>query len=82
MDIIGYQSVFNRIARYAGDELSTEAKTMARFRRGFNPELKGIADLLDGQGIPKGELKCLLGPNKKPCKVWVQVKTKQLTTGK
>ena len=40
MDIIGYQSEFNRLARYAGDEVSTEAKKMARFRRGFNPELK------------------------------------------
>ena len=40
MDVIGYQSEFNRLARYAGDEVSTEAKKMARFRRGFNPELK------------------------------------------
>ena len=40
LDIIGYQSEFNRLAQYAGDEVSTEAKKMARFRRGFNPELK------------------------------------------
>ena len=40
MDVLEYQREFNRLARYAGDEVSTEARKMAKFRRGFNPELK------------------------------------------
>ena len=40
MDVLGYHNEFNRLARYAGDEVSTEAKKMARFRGGFSPELK------------------------------------------
>ena len=40
MDVLEYQREFNRLARYAGDEISTEARKMAKFRRGFNPELK------------------------------------------
>ena len=40
MDVLEYQREFNRLARYAGDEVSTEARKMAKFRRGLNPELK------------------------------------------
>ena len=40
MDVLGYQREFNRLSRYAGDEVSTEAQKMVLFRRGFNPELK------------------------------------------
>ena len=40
MDIVSYRNEFNRLARYAGDEVSTEEKKMKRFCKGFNPELK------------------------------------------
>ena len=40
LDVLGYQREFNRLSRYAGDEVSTEAQKMAMFRRGFSPELK------------------------------------------
>ena len=40
MDVLGYQDEFNRLARYAEDEVSTEAEKMAKFRRGFHAALK------------------------------------------
>ena len=40
MYVLGYQREFNRLSRYAGDEVSTEAQKMAMFRRGFSLELK------------------------------------------
>ena len=46
MDVLGYSRAFNDLSRYAGDEVSTDAKKQARFRKGFNPALKYALNLI------------------------------------
>ena len=46
MDVMEYNGEFNRLARYAGDEVNTEVKKMAKFRKGFNPALKYKVNLV------------------------------------
>ena len=46
MDVLGYSRAFNDLSRYAGDEVSTDAKKQARFRKGFNPALKYALNLV------------------------------------
>jgi hypothetical protein len=42
-----YVHKFTELARYAPDDVSTEAKKMARFLKGLRPELKTILDIYD-----------------------------------
>lgn len=35
-----YSNEFTSLAHYAGDEVSTDAKKLARFQKGLNPTLK------------------------------------------
>ena len=44
--VLDYQAEFNRPARYAQDEVSTDAKKQAKFRRGLNPDLKYALTLI------------------------------------
>ena len=46
MDVLGYNRAFNNLSCYAGDEVSTDAKKQARFRKGFNPALKYALNLV------------------------------------
>jgi hypothetical protein len=38
--VLAYRDAFLKLARYAGDEVSTDAKKQAMFRKGLNPEIK------------------------------------------
>ncbi|XP_071685216.1 uncharacterized protein [Lolium perenne] len=38
--VLAYRDAFLKLARYAGDEVSTDAKKQAMFRKGMNPEIK------------------------------------------
>jgi Retrotransposon gag protein. len=38
--VTGYSKEFTKLARYAGDEVSTDAKKQKRFRNGLIPTLK------------------------------------------
>ncbi|XP_047057099.1 uncharacterized protein LOC124663440 [Lolium rigidum] len=38
--VLAYRDAFLKLARYAGDEVSTDAKKQAMFHKGLNPEIK------------------------------------------
>jgi hypothetical protein len=45
MDVDSYSRAFTRLARYAGDEVATDAKKQDKFRRGLNPAIKFTINL-------------------------------------
>src|SRR3954462_8807938 len=47
MSIHEYVREFNRLARYAQDEIPTDARKQARFRKGFSPILRHELNLLE-----------------------------------
>ena len=40
MAVDAYSREFENLARYAAEEVSTDAKKQARFRKGLNPKLR------------------------------------------
>src|SRR4051812_44483520 len=47
MSIHEYVREFNRLARYAQDEITTDARKQARFRKGLSPILRHDLNLLE-----------------------------------
>src|ERR1041385_830900 len=47
MSIHEYVREFNRLARYAQDEITTDARKQARFRKGFSPILRHDLNLIE-----------------------------------
>src|SRR4051812_26891554 len=47
MSIHEYVTEFNRLARYAHDEITTDARKQARFRKGLSPVLRHDLNLLE-----------------------------------
>src|SRR3954470_21139947 len=47
MSIHEYVTEFNRLARYAQDEITTDARKQARFRKGLSPILRHDLNLLE-----------------------------------
>src|SRR4051812_40042324 len=47
MSIQEYVTEFNRIARYAQDEITTDARKQARFRKGLSPILRHDLNLIE-----------------------------------
>ena len=45
--VVDYQGKFNRLACYAPEEVSTDAKKQALFRKGLDPEIRHDLNLLD-----------------------------------
>lgn len=44
--VLEYSKEFTSLARYAGDEVSTDAKKQVRLHRGLNPTLKCALNLI------------------------------------
>src|SRR3954468_1537256 len=47
MSIHEYMTEFNRLARYAQDEITTDARKQARFHKGLSPILRHDINLLE-----------------------------------
>jgi hypothetical protein len=45
-NVLAYRETFTKLARYAGDEVSMDAKKQDKFRRGLSPEIKYAINLI------------------------------------
>ena len=73
MSIYEYVMDFNQLARYATDEITTDARKQARFRKGLNPILRhdlNLAEFVNFEDLVNRSFRAEPGNEvfKEPCK--------------